>query len=52
MVMAIAGRHILVTGANGFIGRNLCIFLKGKGYFVKGAVRTNVRDVSGVDEYI
>jgi uncharacterized protein YbjT (DUF2867 family) len=30
---------ILVSGANGFIGRNLCAFLKEKGYFVRGAVR-------------
>jgi len=44
--------NIFVTGANGFIGRNLCVFLKDKGYFVRGAVRNNVRDVSGVDEYI
>jgi len=42
----------LITGANGFIGRNLCVFLKEKGYFVRGAVRNNVRDVSGIDEYI
>ena len=45
-------KKILVTGANGFIGRNLCPFLKEKGYFVRGAVRNNVRDISGVDEYI
>jgi len=44
-------RHILVTGANGFIGRNLCAFLKEKGYIVRGAVPNNVCDVSGVDEY-
>lgn len=43
---------ILVTGANGFIGRNLCATLKEKGYFVRGAVRNNVGDVSGADEYI
>jgi nucleoside-diphosphate-sugar epimerase len=42
---------ILITGVNGFIGRNLCVSLKGKGYFVRGVVRNNVRDVSGVDEY-
>jgi nucleoside-diphosphate-sugar epimerase len=44
--------RILVTGANGFIGRNLCVFLKEKGYFVRGAVRNNMRDVPGVDEYV
>ena len=43
---------ILIAGANGFIGRNLCAFLKEKGYFVRGAVRNDARDVSGVDEYI
>jgi nucleoside-diphosphate-sugar epimerase len=42
---------ILVTGANGFIGRSLCATLKEKGYFVRGAVRNNMRDVPGVDEY-
>jgi len=44
--------RLLITGANGFIGRKLCAILKEKGYFVRGAVRNNVRDVSGVDEYI
>ena len=48
----ITKQHILITGVNGFIGRNLCAFLKKKGYFVRAAVRNNVRDVSGVDEYI
>jgi len=43
---------VFVVGANGFIGRNLCATLKEKGYFVRGAVRINARDVSGVDEYI
>mgnify|MGYP001566702180 CR=1 FL=1 len=43
---------VLVTGASGFIGCSLCAFLKEKGYFIRGAVRNNVRDVSGVDEYI
>ena len=49
---AITKQQILVTGANGFIGRNLCATLKEKGYFVRGTVRNNARDVSGVDEYI
>jgi len=49
---AITKQRILITGANGFIGHNLCVFLKEKGYFVRGAVRINARDVSGVDEYI
>jgi nucleoside-diphosphate-sugar epimerase len=43
---------VLVTGANGFIGRNLCVFLKKKGYFVRGTVRKSVYDISGVDEHI
>jgi nucleoside-diphosphate-sugar epimerase len=45
-------KYTLVTGASGFIGRNLCAFLKVKGYFVRGAVRSNASDVSGVDEHI
>jgi len=43
---------VLVTGANGFIGRNLCVFLKEKGHSIRAAIRNNVRDVSGVDEYV
>lgn len=45
-------QHILVAGANGFIGRNLCIALRAKGYFIRGVVRNNARDVSGISEYI
>jgi len=44
-------QNILITGASGFIGRNLCAFLKEKGYGVRAAVRNSVRDISGVDEY-
>ena len=44
--------RVLVTGSNGFIGRNLCASLKKKGFIVRVAIRGNVRDVSGVDEYI
>ena len=43
---------VLITGASGFIGRNLCAFLNGKGYFVRGTARSNVRDVSGVSEVV
>lgn len=43
---------VLVTGTNGFIGRYLCASLKEKGFIVRAAIRGNVRDVSGVDEYI
>ncbi|MDP3791572.1 MAG: NAD-dependent epimerase/dehydratase family protein [Candidatus Omnitrophota bacterium] len=43
---------VLVTGATGFIGRNLCALLKEKGYSVRVAIRNNVRYISGVDEYI
>lgn len=31
--------RVLVTGANGFVGRKLCSILKRAGYFVRGAVR-------------
>ena len=43
---------VLVTGANGFIGRPLCAFLKEKGYIVRGVLRAKMRDVAGVLEYI
>lgn len=43
---------ILVTGANGFIGMNLCAFLTKKRYFVRGAVRGDVCDIFGADEYV
>lgn len=43
---------ILITGATGFIGRNLCALVKEKGYSVLVAIRNNVRNLSGVDEYI
>jgi UDP-4-keto-D-QuiNAc 4-reductase len=44
--------NVLVTGANGFIGRNLCFFLKEKGYTVRGAVRNNKLDLSEADECV
>jgi nucleoside-diphosphate-sugar epimerase len=43
---------VLVTGANGFIGRALCLFLKRKGYVVRAAVRGERIDIPGVDEYV
>jgi len=45
-------KNVLITGASGFIGRHLCTALKEKGYFVRGAVRSNVHNVSGADEYV
>ncbi|MBM3249734.1 MAG: SDR family oxidoreductase [Candidatus Omnitrophica bacterium] len=36
--------HILVTGANGFIGRNLCKELLHRGWKVKGLIRRNSKD--------
>ena len=42
---------ILVTGATGFIGRNLCPLLKQKGFFIRGTVRNQVGDSCIVDEY-
>ncbi len=45
-------QYVLVTGASGFIGRNLCIFLNEKGYNVRAAVRSNVCESSGMYEYI
>ncbi|MDD3375244.1 MAG: SDR family oxidoreductase [Candidatus Omnitrophica bacterium] len=45
-------KKILVTGASGFIGRNLCASLRARGYFVRVAIRNNMHDVFGADEYI
>ncbi len=47
-----AQQPILITGANGFIGRSLCGFLEKKGCFVRGAVRCVSDGLSGVSEYI
>lgn len=44
--------NIFITGANGFIGRNLCISLKEKDCCVRAGVRSYIRDIIGVDEYI
>ena len=52
MIAEMVERYVLVTGANGFIGRNLCAFLKESGYSVREAVRNNTSDSSGVHEYI
>lgn len=45
-------KRVLVTGASGFIGRNLCAFLKKSGYFVRGTGRRDGHDISWVNEYI
>jgi nucleoside-diphosphate-sugar epimerase len=42
--------RILVTGANGFVGRALCETLSRQGHFVRGAVRGTVRELAGVTE--
>lgn len=39
-----AGQRVLVTGANGFIGRALCAVLSSQGHSVRGAVRKNNAD--------
>ena len=36
------GRKVLITGANGFIGRALCEKLLAEGWQVRGAVRSKV----------
>lgn len=40
---------VLVTGANGFVGRPLCRLLAGSGLAVAGAVRPNARLPDGVE---
>ncbi|SFR42195.1 Nucleoside-diphosphate-sugar epimerase [Marinobacter gudaonensis] len=41
--------RILVTGANGFVGKALCQHLVAHGYRVRGVVRGNQRPVAGVE---
>lgn len=40
-------KRILVTGANGFVGRMLCKVLQEKGHTVRGAVRSDCKKSSG-----
>lgn len=44
--------RILVSGANGFVGRALCEALMQRGHAVTGLVRTPGGSVSGVDEWL
>lgn len=47
--------RVLVTGANGFVGRALCHTLTEYGYFVRGAVRSSVKSYqlpSGVEPLV
>lgn len=39
-------RHILVTGANGFVGRALCCELQNGGFYVRGVLRRAIKSVS------
>lgn len=39
---------ILVTGASGFVGRALCLYLKQQGYHIVAAVRDDTKHVVGV----
>lgn len=45
-------RHILVTGANGFVGRTLCDTLAQSGYLVRGAVRSDRVSSPGIVEKV
>lgn len=50
--MVHAYKKILVTGSNGFIGSNVCRYLKKQGCYVIGLGRRPQSDISEVDEYI
>jgi len=41
--MAVDRQKILITGANGFLGSKLCLYLAGKGYNVLAAVRKGAK---------
>lgn len=45
-------RYVLVTGACGFIGRNLCAFFKEKGYPIRAVVRNAAHDMPAADEFV
>jgi len=38
--------RVLVTGANGFVGRHLCAMLKQRGHYVRAALRSTVADAA------
>ncbi len=44
--------RVLVTGSNGFIGSNVCKYLKQRGCYVIGLGRRAVSTVADVDDYI
>ncbi len=44
--------RVLVTGANGFVGRTLCETLTRSGYLVRGAVRDDRPSMPGVTEKV
>ncbi len=48
----IKNKKILVTGSNGFIGSNVCKYLKKQGAYVIGLGRRPESGVSEIDEYI
>jgi nucleoside-diphosphate-sugar epimerase len=44
--------RILVTGANGYIGRNLCPVLQQSGFLVRGAIRQRSVPLTGADQSV
>ncbi len=49
-----APKKVLITGASGFIGRALCVYLRGRGYAVRALTRASSSwtDLDGVERVI
>ena len=47
-----APNNILITGANGFVGRAVCAELLAENYAVMGAVRTGDHQAEGIKQIV